>query len=569
MTIGAFLTLVVLAAAILLITPFLGRYIHRVMEGERTFLSPVLRPVERVVYRVSGVDETTEQDWKGYTIAVLVMAAVAIVAGYVVLRLQDVLPLNQGGIPPMSPDLAFNTSVSFETNTNWQNYSGETGATYLSQAAVLAVRNFTSAATGLAIAIALFRGLTRRSAKTLGNYWVDLTRGVLYILLPISIVGAVLLVSQGVPQTWNPTQVVTTLQGATQSIAMGPIASQEWIKELGNNGGGFLNANSAHPFENPTALTNLLEMIAILACAFSLTYVFGRYAGNQRQGWTIFGAMALILVVGAVVAMHVESTGNALPPSGIDQALGNMEGKETRFGAGVSGLFMAVTTGTSTGAVNMWHDSAQPIAGLVPLFNMELGEVTPGGIGAGMYGMLTIGAILAVFIAGLMVGRTPEYLGKKVESFEIKMAMLTALVLGASILGFTALASVLPEGLAGPLNKGPHGFSEILYAFSSQTGNNGSAFGGLTGNTPFYNITGAFAMLIGRYGMIVPILALAGSMAAKRRVAASLGTFPTTGVLWTVLLIGVVIIVGALTFFPALSLGPIVEQLLQNAGKAF
>jgi K+-transporting ATPase ATPase A chain len=392
---------------------------------------------------------------------------------------------------------------------------------------------------------------------------------VLYVLLPISIVGALVLVWQGAPQTWNPTQVVTTLQGATQNIAIGPVASQEWIKELGNNGGGFFNANSSHPFENPTALTNLLEMFAILACAFSLTYVFGRYAGNQRQGWTIFGAMAVILVVGAVVAMHVESTGNALLPSGIDQALGNMEGKETRFGAAVSGLFAAVTTGTSTGAINSWHDSFQPIAGLVPLFNMELGEVTPGGIGAGMYGMLTIGAILAVFIAGLMVGRTPEYLGKKVESFEIKMAMLTALVLGASILGFTALASILPEGLAGPLNKGPHGFSEILYAFSSQTGNNGSAFAGLTGNTPFYNITGAFAMLIGRYGMIVPILALAGSMAAKRRVAPSLGTFPTTGVLWTVLLIGVVIIVGALTFFPALSLGPIVEQLLQNAGKAF
>jgi K+-transporting ATPase ATPase A chain len=540
------------------------------MEGERTFLSPILRPIERVVYRVSGVDETTEQDWKGYTIAVLVMAVVAIVAGYVVLRLQDVLPLNQGGIPPMSPDLAFNTSVSFETNTNWQNYSGETGATYLSQAAVLAVRNFTSAATGLAIAIALFRGLTRRSAKTLGNYWVDLTRGVLYLLLPISIVGALLLVWQGAPQTWNPTQVATTLQGATQNIAMGPIASQEWIKDMGNNGGGFLNANSAHPFENPTALTNWLEMFAILLSAFSLTYAFGRYAGNQRQGWTIFGAMAAILLVGAVVTMHVEATGNPLFPTSVDQsAFGNMEGKETRFGAGVSGLFAAVTTGTSTGAINAQHDSLQPIAGLVPLFNMELGEISPGGIGAGMYGMLVIGAILAVFIAGLMVGRTPEYLGKKVESFEIKMAMLTALVLGASILGFTALGTITSEGLAGPLNKGPHGFSEILYAFSSQTGNNGSAFAGLTGNTPFYNVTGALAMLIGRYGMIVPILALAGSMAAKRRVAPSLGTFPTTGVLWTVLLIGVVIIVGALTFFPALSLGPIVEQLLQNAGKAF
>ncbi len=431
------------------------------------------------------------------------------------------------------------------------------------------MRNFTSAATGLAVAIALIRGLTRRSVKTLGNYWVDLTRGVLYILLPISIIGALILVWQGVPQTWNGPQTVTTLQGVQQTISLGPIASQEWIKELGNNGGGFFNANSAHPFENPTGLTNWLEIAALLACSFSLTFTFGRYAGNRRQGWTIFGAMAAILVVGAVIAMHSEAAGNSLFPAGIDQALGNMEGKETRFGAAVGGLFAAATTGTSTGAINAWHDSFQPIAGLVPLFNMELGEISPGGIGAGIYGMLVIGAILAVFIAGLMVGRTPEFLGKKVESFEIKMAMITALVLGASILGFTALATALPEGLAGPLNKGPHGFSEILYAFSSQTGNNGSAFAGLTGNTPFYNITGALAMLIGRYGMIVPILALAGSMAAKRRVAPSLGTFPTTGVLWSVLLIGVVIVVGALTFFPALSLGPIVEQLLQNAGKVF
>jgi len=569
MALGDLLTLATLAAAVVLLTPFVGRYIHRVFEGERVFLSPILRPVERVVYRICGVDPAAEQGWKGYTISVLAMALVAIVAGYVVFRLQDVLPLNQGGIPAMSPDLALNTSVSFETNTNWQNYAGETGATYLTQAAVLAVRNFTSAATGLAVAIALIRGLTRRSSRTLGNYWVDLTRGVLYILLPISIVGALVLVWQGVPQTWSPSQTVTTLQGATQTIAMGPIASQEWIKQLGNNGGGFLNANSSHPFESPNGLTNWLGMLAILLLPFSLTYAFGRYAGNQRQGWTIFGAMAGVLVVGIVVAMLKEAGGNPLFPSAVNQALGSMEGKEVRFGAAVGGLFAAVTTGTSTGAVNAMHDSMQPLTGLVPLFNMELGEVTPGGLGAGIYGMLVIGAILAVFIAGLMVGRTPEYLGKKVESFEIKMAMLVALVLGASILGFTAIASVLPAGLAGPLNTGPHGFSEILYGFSSQTGNNGSAFAGLSGNTPFYNVTGAIAMLIGRYGMIIPILALAGSMAAKRRVAPSLGTFPTTGVLWSVLLVGVVIIVGALTFFPALSLGPIVEQLLQNAGKAF
>jgi K+-transporting ATPase ATPase A chain len=569
MSLNDLFTLATLALAIVLVTPVAGRYIHRVMEGERTILSPVLRPVERLVYRVCGIDEAAEQSWRGYAVSVLVMAVLAIVAGYVMLRTQDVLPLNPGAVAAQSPELAFNTSVSFETNTNWQNYSGETGASYLIQSTMLAVRNFTSAATGLAIAIALIRGLTRRGSKTLGNYWVDLTRGALYILLPLSIIGAVVLVWQGVPQTWSGPQTITTLEGAQQTIAYGPIASQEWIKEMGNNGGGFLNANSAHPFENPTPLTNWLEMFAILVMPFSLTYAFGRYAGDQRQGWTIFAAMAAILLVGSVVAMNHEYVGNPLFPTDVAQAgAGNMEGKEIRFGAALGGLWAAVTTGTSTGAINAWHDSFQPIAGLVTLFNMELGEISPGGIGAGMYGMLVIGAILSVFIAGQMVGRTPEYLGKKVEAFEIKMAMLVALVLGASILGFTALASVLPEGTAGPLNVGPHGFAEILYAFSSQTGNNGSAFAGLTGNTPFYNVTGGLAMLIGRYGMIIPILALAGSMAAKRRVAPSLGTFPTTGPLWTVLLIGVVVIVGALAFFPALSLGPIVEQLIQNAGKA-
>jgi K+-transporting ATPase ATPase A chain len=563
-----FLTLATLALAVLLVTPFLGRYMHRVMEGERTLLSPVLQPVERAVYRVIGVDATAEMDWKRYVVALLVADLVAFLAGYAMLRLQDVLPLNPAGIVPMTPDLAFNTSVSFTTNTNWQNYSGEASASYLSQQAMLAVRNFTSAATGIAVAIALVRGLTRRSTRLLGNFWVDLTRSVLYILLPLSIIGALLLVWQGSPQTWDGPQTVTTLEGAQQTIAMGPVASQIWIKEMGSNGGGFFNANSAHPFENPTALTNWLEMFAILAIAFALTYTFGRYAGNQRQGWTLFGAMAIVLLVGSIVAMNHEWVGNPLFPAGVDQAgVGSMEGKEVRFGAALGGLWAAVTTGTSNGSINAWHDSLQPIAGLVPLFNMQLGEITPGGVGAGLYGMLVIGSILTVFIAGLMVGRTPEYLGKKVEAYEIKMAMLTALVLGASILGFTGLASVLPEGLAGPLNAGPHGFSEILYAYSSQTGNNGSAFAGLTGNTPFYNVTGGIAMLIGRYGMIVPILALAGSMAAKRRVAPSLGTFPTTGPLFTVLLIGVIVIVGALTFFPALALGPIVEQLLQNAGK--
>jgi K+-transporting ATPase ATPase A chain len=543
---------------------------HRVFEGERTILSPVLAPVERVIYRVSGVDPTVEHGWKGYLVALLVFDLLSFLTGYAMLRLQEVLPLNPAGIGPMSPDLAFNTSISFTTNTNWQNYSGESAASYLSQQAMLAVRNFTSAAVGIAAAIALVRGLVRRSAKTLGNFWVDLTRGVLYILLPLSIVGALLLVWQGAPQTWNGPQTVATLQGAEQTIASGPVASQIWIKQMGSNGGGFFNANSTHPFENPTPLSDWLEIFAILFIAFALTYTFGRYAGNQRQGWTLFGAMAAILLAGAVLVMHVEYEGNPLFPADVAQAgVGSMEGKEVRTGAALGGLWAAATTGTSNGSVNAWHDSLQPMGGFVTLLNMQLGEVTPGGVGAGLYGMLVIGAILAVFIAGLMVGRTPEYLGKKVEGYEIKMAMITALVLGASILGFTALASVLPEGLAGPLNKGPHGFSEILYAYSSQTGNNGSAFAGLTGNTPFYNVTGGIAMLIGRYGMIIPILALAGSMAAKRSVAPSLGTFPTTGVLWTVLLIGVVIIVGALTFFPALALGPIVDQLLQNAGKVF
>ncbi len=569
MPVNDFLTLVVFAAAILLITPLLGTYIAHVMEGDRTFLSPVLAPVERVIYRVAGVDPSVEQGWKGYTLSLLTVTFVAIAVGYVVLRLQDQLPLNQGGIPPMTPDLAFNTSVSFETNTNWQNYSGESQATYLSQMAILAVRNFTSAAIGLVVAIALIRGLVRRSAKTLGNFWVDLTRTVLYLLLPIAVVGAVIFVWQGMPQTLNPNQTVTTLQGVQQTISVGPVASQEIIKDLGNNGGGFFNANAAHPFENPTPLTNFMIMVAMFAFPFALTYTFGRMAGNQRQGWAIFAAMAAVFIVGAVFAMHVEALGNPLYPSGVDQALGNMEGVDVRNGATLGGLFAAITTSTSTGSINAWHDSFQPMAGLVPLFNIELGEITPGGIGAGLYGMLVIGAILTVFIAGLMVGRTPEYLGKKVESFEMKMAMIVVLVLGASILGFTALASVTAEGMAGPLNPGPHGFSEILYAFSSQTGNNGSAFAGLTGNTPFYNITGAFAMLIGRYGMIIPILALAGSMAAKRRVAPSLGTFPTTGPLFSILLIGVIVIVGALNFFPALALGPIVEQLLQNAGKVF
>ena len=569
MPVNDILVLVTLCIAIVLVTPAVGSYIARIMEGERTFLSPVLVPVERGIYRVMGVDPAQEQGWRSYTVGLLVFSVVSIVALFLMLRLQDVLPWNPTAAPGMGNELGLNTAVSFDTNTNWQNYSGETSVSHLTQALGLTVRNFTSAALGLAVAIALVRGLTRRTSATIGNFWADITRATLYLLLPISIAGALFLVWQGVPQTLDGPRTVTTIEGVQQVIGLGPMASQEIIKELGTNGGGFFNANSAHPFENPNGLTNWIEMFAILVIPFGLTATFGRYAGDRRQGWTLFGAMAGVLVVGAFVAMAGEASPNPLVPAGVDQTLGNMEGKELRFGAPLGGLWAAVTTGTSTGAVNAMHDSLQPLTGAVPLFNMLLGEITPGGVGAGLYGMLIIGAILAVFIAGLMVGRTPEYLGKKIEAFEMKMAMLVVIILGASVLGFTALAVSVPDGTAGPLNAGPHGFSEILYAITSQTANNGSAFAGLTGNTPLYNLVGALAMIVGRFAVIIPVLAVAGSMAAKRGVALSVGTFPTTGALWTALLIGVIVIVGALTYFPALALGPIVEQLLQSAGQTF
>ncbi len=538
------------------------------MEGERTFLSPVLRPVERAIYRVCGIDETSEQGWKGYAVALLLFSLVGILVMYAMLRLQDVLPLNPNASAAFTPELAFNTSVSFETNTNWQNYSGE-GASYLIQSAGLAVRNFTSAATGLAIAIALIRGLVRRNASTIGNFWVDLTRATLYILLPLSVVGAIVLVWQGVPQTFDGTATATTLQGAEQTIARGPFASQEMIKELGNNGGGLLNANSAHPFENPTGLTNWLEMFAILIIPFALTYTFGRMAGDQRQGWTIFAAMAGVLVVGAVVAMAGETGGNPLFPAGVDQRLGNMEGKEMRFGSGAGGLLAAVTTGTSTGAINAMHDSFQPIAGLVPALQHaarrdHAGRHRRRPVRHARHRRHPLG--LHRRAHGRPDARVPGQEGRGLRDEDGDARGPRA---GRQHPRLHGPRHATAEGQAGPLNGGPHGFSEILYAFSSQTGNNGSAFAGLTGNTPFYNVTGGLAMLIGRYGMIIPILALAGSMAAKRRVAPSLGTFPTTGGIFVVLLIGVVIIVGALTFFPALALGPIVEQLLQNAGQVF
>jgi potassium-transporting ATPase potassium-binding subunit len=554
--------------AVLAITPFLGGYMHRVLEGERTILAPVLRPVERGVYRVLGVDETAEQPWTVYTVSVLLFSFVCVVVLYLIQRTQDVLPLNQAGLGPVAPDLALNTAVSFVTNTNWQAYSGETTMTHLTQMAGLTVQNFVSAAVGISVAIALTRGLVRRTSPTIGNFWVDVTRSVLFILVPIAFVAAIVLISQGAIQTLSGPTTVTTLQGAQQTIALGPIGSQEAIKELGNNGGGFFNANSAHPFESPNALTGWFEMLLILIIPFGLTSTFGRMAGDRRQGWVLFATMMIVLVVGSGVAMWSEGQLNPNFPGAVAASLGNMEGKEVRFGTAASGLFATVTTGTSTGAVNSMHDSFLPIGGLVPLFNIELGEITPGGAGAGLYGLLVF-AILSVFIAGLMVGRTPEYLGKKIESYEMKMAMLIVLFLAFAILVPTAAAAVTPAGLAGPLNAGPHGFSEMLYAFSSQAGNNGSAFAGLSANTPFYNIVGAVSLFLGRFGMIVPILAIAGSMAAKRRVAPSLGTFPTTGPMFVGLLIGVIVIVGALTYFPALALGPIVEQLLMNAGRLF
>jgi len=568
---GLIQAITLFGVAILLVRP-LGGYMRKVMEGERTVLWPVLRPFERGIYRVMRVDETKEQRWTAYAVSVIVFSFMCILALYLQQRLQGALPLNQSGLGAVSPDLAYNTAVSFDTNTIWQNYAGEATMTFLTQMAGLAVRNFVSAATGIAIAIALTRGLVRHSATTIGNFWVDLTRSTLYILLPISFIAALFLVSQGVVQTFAASIDVTTLQGAHQSILTGPLASQEAIKELGTNGGGFFNANSAHPFENPTTISNWVEMLLILVIPFALTNTFGRMAGNTRQGWALLAVMVIVVSVGSFVAMGSEERSNPSIPAAVaqnvDQSAGNMEGKETRFGPDTSGLFATVTTGTSTGAVDSMHDSFLPVGGLVPLFNIELGEITPGGVGAGLYGILVF-AILAVFIAGLMVGRTPEFLGKKIEAYEMKMAMLVVLSLAFSILVFTAIATAVPAGTVGPLNGGPHGFSEILYAYSSQTGNNGSAFAGLTGNTVFYNVTGAFAMMIGRYAMIVPILAIAGSLAGKRRVAPSLGTFPTTGPIWIGLLIGVIVIVGALTFFPALALGPIVDQLLNNAGRLF
>ncbi|MEA2852261.1 MAG: potassium-transporting ATPase potassium-binding subunit, partial [Rhodospirillaceae bacterium] len=547
----------------------------RVFTGERTFLSPALGPVERLFYRLSGVDERSDQNWLTYAVSMLLFSLVGFASLYALMRLQAMLPFNPAGQPTVEEGLAFNTAMSFNTNTNWQSYVPETTMSYLVQMAGLTVHNFVSAATGIALAIALIRGFARRSAKGIGNFWVDLTRCTLYVLLPISVVVGLFFVWQGMPQNLGAYTEATTLEGAKQVIAQGPVASQEVIKMLGTNGGGFFNTNSAHPFENPNAITNFVQIVLIFSIGAALTNVFGRMVGDQRQGWAVFAVMGILFLGGVVVAYWAEAAGNpAFAPLGIDtaastlQAGGNMEGKEVRFGIANSALFATVTTDASCGAVNSMHDSFTPLGGLVPLFNIQLGEIIVGGVGAGLYGMLLF-AILAVFIAGLMVGRTPEYLGKKIEAKEVKMAMLAILILPLSILGFSAIATVVAAGLAGPANAGPHGFSEILYAYTSATGNNGSAFAGISANTMFYNTTIGLAMFIGRFLMVVPMVAIAGSLAAKKIVPASAGTFPTHGPLFVGLVVGVILIVGGLTYFPALALGPLVEQVAMNAGTLF
>ncbi len=572
MTANGWIQILFFFGAILAVTVPLGAYMYRVMEGEGHFLRRPLGWLERLVYRVSGVDGG-EQSWSVYTIGMLAFSAFTLLVTYAIQRLQHVLPFNPQKLGPVEALSSFNTAASFTTNTNWQGYVGETTMSYFSQMAGLAWHNFISAAAGIAIAVALARGITRRGEGkgpgTIGNFWVDLTRATVYILLPISFVFALVFVSQGMIQNLAPYHEVKTLEGAKQMIAMGPVASQEAIKQLGTNGGGFFNANAAHPFENPNPLTNFLSMFLIFAIPAGLTYTFGRMAKDQRQGWALFGAMAFLFFAGVTVAYWAEARGNPiLHAQGVAPGLGNMEGKEVRFGVANSALYATVTTDASCGAVNSWHDSFTPLGGLVPLFNIQLGELVFGGVGAGLYGMLVM-AILSVFIAGLMVGRTPEYLGKKIETREVKLAMLYVLVFPLVILAFSAWSAVAPYGLSSLNNAGPHGLSEILYAFTSAAGNNGSAFAGISANTPWYNVSLGLTMLIGRFLMIVPALAIAGILAGKKSVPPGPGTLPTNGPLFAALLVGVIVIVGALTFFPVLSLSPIVEHFLMQSGKVF
>jgi K+-transporting ATPase ATPase A chain len=567
MTTIGWIQILLYCAIFVALTPVLGAYMTHVFNGERTLLSPVLRPVEAALYWAGGVDEKREQHWLTYTVAMLFFHVGGFFILYALMRFQAALPFNPAEQSAVAPDLAFNTAISFITNTNWQNYGGEGTMSYLTQMLGLTHQNFLSAATGIVLAVALIRGFARASAKTVGNFWVDITRGTLYILLPICIVYTVFLVWQGMPQTLGAYVDATTLEGAKQTIAVGPVASQVAIKMLGTNGGGFFNANAAHPFENPTALSNYIQIISIFALGAALTNVFGRMVGNQRQGWAILAIMGVLFIAGVVVCYWAEANGtatlNALGLTG-----GNMEGKEVRFGIVASALFAVITTAASCGAVNAMHDSFTALGGMIPLINIQLGEIIIGGVGAGMYGMLLF-VILSIFIAGLMVGRTPEYVGKKIEAKEVKMAMLAILILPLMYLGWTAVAVIYPPAVASMANAGPHGFTEVLYAYTSQTGNNGSAFAGLTGNIIFYNITGAVAMFVGRFFMIIPAMAIAGSLAEKKSVAATAGTFPTTGGLFVGLTVGVILVVGGLTFFPALALGPIVEHLAMQANAVF
>jgi potassium-transporting ATPase potassium-binding subunit len=590
MTPNGVLQIAVFFLLILAIAKPLGSFMARVFTGERTFLHPVLRPLERLCYAACGVNESTEQRWTQYAASLIAFSIFSALTLYLLQRAQGWLPLNPmgfgtahapSGATAMTPDLAFNTAVSFTSNTNWQNYSGESTLSYLVQMLGLTMHNFTSAAAGIAIAIALVRGFARQQANAIGNFWVDLVRATVYVLLPLSLVIALVFCSQGVIQNLHPYTVATTLEGKTQTIAQGPVASQEAIKMLGTNGGGFFGANSGHPFENPTPLTNLIQLLAIFAIPAGLTYTFGKMTGDTRQGWALFAAMSVLFLAGVFVLYASEQAGNPiLSKLGLNAADGNMEGKEVRFGIAATALFATVTTDASCGAVNAAHDSLTPLGGLVPLFNMQTGEVIFGGVGAGLYGMLLF-AILAVFIAGLMVGRTPEYLGKKIESKEVKMAMLALIATSAVVLVFAGISSVavFSKGgywngafgaATGNLNNGgPHGFAEILYLFSSSAANNGSAFGGINGNSPWYNLAGGITMLVGRFLFIIPLLAAAGSLAAKKRIPVTAGTLPTHQPLFVGLLVGTVVIVSALTFFPALSLSPIVEHFLMHQGRSF
>src|ERR1700689_3516489 len=567
MTVIGWVQILLYCVIIVAIPPPLGGYMTRVFSGERTFLSPILRPVELVIYKMAGIDERQEQHAVTYTVGMLLFHVGGFLILYVLMRLQAGLPFNPAGQSAVSEDLSFNTAISFITNTNWQNYGGESTMSYLVQMLGLTHQNYLSAATGIVLAIALIRGFARHSMRTVGSFWIDVTRCTLYILLPMCIPYALFLVWQGIPQTLGPYVDATTLEGAKQSIALGPVASQIAIKMLGTNGGGFFNANAAHPFENPTALSNYVQIISIFALGAALTNVFGRMVGNQRQGWAVLAVMGVLFMAGVIACYAAEAHGNdALNALGLTG--GNMEGKELRFGIAASSLFAVITTDASCGAVNAMHDSFTALGGMIPLINIQLGEIIVGGVGSGMYGMLLF-VIISIFVAGLMVGRTPEYVGKKIEAKEVKMAMLAILVLPLMYLGWTAVATVVPTAVAAMGNPGPHVFTEVLYAYTSQTGNNGSAFAGISANTLFYNITGAIAMGVGRFWMIIPTMAIAGSLAAKKIVPASAGTFPTTGGLFVGLVVGVIVIVGGLTFFPALALGPIVEQLSINAGTLF